>query len=341
MTVLEKQAPPDVLRLARRRSARRALSIVVAALAVFSAYAVIADGATLYLQRLVDGTSNGVLYGLVALSLVLVYKATRVINFAQGAMAMAGTFLAYTAWNSWGLPLVVAILLAMLVSAVGAAGVERVLVRPFDPANHLAITIVTLALYLIFNAGAAMIWGFDPRGFPSLFPTGSGSHVEVLGARLSYVELGTLLLAVVLVLALHLVLTRTRMGLRFRAVASSLDSARLVGVHIGATVQGAWALAAAVGTLAGCLVAPTTFLDPTFMDKVLVYSFAAATLGGLDSVVGALVGGAVVGLTVTLVTGYVPAVGGSFGLACAFVVIIAVLQFKPTGLLGARGSERV
>lgn len=293
------------------------------------------------MQRLIDGVTNGIQYGLVALSLVLVFKATKVINFAQGAMALIGTYLAYTFTTSLGMPLAVAIGLAMVVSAVGAVGVERVLISHFDPNNHLAIVIVTLALYLAFNAIVAMVWGFDPKGFPTLFPKGSDSYLELAGARLYFTELGNIGLAVAVVVALHLALTRTRLGLRFRCVASSVDSARLVGVNIGRTSRGCWALAAAVGTLAGCLAAPSTYLDPTFMDKILVYSFAAATLGGLDSVIGAVVGGVVVGLTITLVTGYVPVLGGEFGLGCAFLVIIVILQVKPSGLLGGRHLERV
>lgn len=331
----------DVLAARRRRSATRSLGVVVALLAAFSVYAIIDGGVTLYLQRVIDGAMNGVLYGMVALALVLVFKATGVINFAQGAMAMVGTFLAFTASDKWGLPLIIAILVGMVISAGAAAGIERTLIRPFDPSNHLAITIVTLALYLALNALAALIWGFDPRGFPTLFPTGAGDYISIAGARLYYTNLGTALLVIVVVVALHLVLSRSRLGLAFRCVATSVASSRLLGIHIGRTVQGSWAIAAAVGTLAGCLAAPTTYLDPTFMDKILVYAFAAATLGGLDSIAGALVGGVVVGLSIALLTGYIPALGGQFGLGCAFFVIVAVLQFKPSGLLGRRTQDRV
>jgi branched-chain amino acid transport system permease protein len=331
----------DVLAARRRRSAARSLGVVIALLAMFSVYAIADGGPTLYLQRVIDGTMNGVLYGMVALALVLVFKATGVINFGQGAMAMVGTFVAFTAVDSWGLPLILAIVVGMAISAVAAAGIERTLIRPFDPDNHLAITIVTLALYLAFNAFAALIWGFDPRGFPTLFPTGTDDYLTIAGARLYYTNLGTALLVVGVVVVLHLILSRSRLGLAFRCVATSVESSRLLGIHIGRTVQGSWAIAAAVGTLAGCLAAPTTYLDPTFMDKILVYAFAAATLGGLDSIAGALVGGVVVGLSIALLTGYIPALGGEFALGCAFFVIVAVLQFKPSGLLGRMTQDRV
>lgn len=333
--------PRDLLAARRRRSAANGLGVVVALLAAFSVYAIIDGGFQLYLQRVADGVLNGFLYGMVALALVLVFKATGVINFAQGAMGMVGTFLAFTFAERWSLPLVLAIVAAMLVSAGAAAGIERVLIRPFDPGNHLAITIVTLALYLAFNALAALLWGFDPRGFPTLFPHGADDYFSVGGARIYYTSLGTALLIVVVVVVLQLVLSRTKLGLAFRCVSTSVESSRLLGVHIGRTVQTGWAIAAAVGTLAGCLAATTTYLDPTFMDKILIYSFAAATLGGLDSVAGAVVGGVLVGLAIALLTGYIPALGGQFGLGCAFFVIIAVLQFKPAGLLGRRSQERV
>ncbi|MFC7496971.1 MULTISPECIES: branched-chain amino acid ABC transporter permease [unclassified Nocardioides] len=331
----------DVLRMARRRSAVRSTGVVVVLLAAFSVWAVTTHGASLYLQRLIDGVTNGTQYGLAALALVLVFKATKVINFSQGAMALMGTYLAYTFVESWGMPLALGIVLAMIVSAAGAGALQRTLIRPFDPNNHLAITIVTLALFLILNALVALIWGFQPKGFPTLFPKGADAYIAIGGARLYYSALGTFLLAVAVVVLLQLLMSKTRLGLRFRSMASSVDSAKLVGVNINRTIQGAWAAAAAVGTLAGCLIAPGTVLDPLMMDKVLIYSFAAATLGGLDSITGALVGGIVVGLTITFLTGYVPAFGGQFGLGCAFLVIIAVLQFRPAGLFGARSMERV
>lgn len=334
-------APRDVVRAARRRSSLRATAIVAALLAAYSIFAIADGGLELYIQRVFDGVSNGVLYGAVALALVLVFKATRVINFSQGALGMFGTFLAYMAWDSWGVPLVLAIVLAMLVSAIGAAGIERAVIRPFDADNHLAIVIVTLGLYLAINALAAFIWGFDPRGFPSLFPSGRGDFVEIAGARLTYNALGTIVIVVLVVLAVHLLLSRTRLGLAMRCVANSVESSRLLGIDIGRSIQISWALAAAAGTLAGCLAASTTYLDPGFMDKVLVYAFAAAALGGLDSIWGTLVGGILVGLTTALITGYIGFLGSQFGLACAFIVIIAVLQFKPAGLFGRRYLERV
>ena len=346
MTVLLRRSggsdaqPRDVLANARRRSIARSMAVVVALIAAFSVYAIHKSGTQLYVQRVIDGSTNGVMYGAMALALVLVFKATRVINFSQGAMATLGAFIAFQAYAHWGFPLWTAILFAMAVSAVGAGAIERVLIRPFDPDNHLAITIVTLGLYIALNALTGFIWGFDPRGFSELFPNQVNDFVSIAGARLYYDQIGTAVTVAAAVVVIQLIF-RTRVGLAMRAVANSVENSRLLGIDVGRSIQLSWALAAASGTLAACLVAPSTYLEPGYMDKVLVFSFAAATLGGLDSIVGAPLAGVVVGLTISLVTGYIPALGSDFSLACAFIVIIAVLQFKPAGLFGRRFLERV
>ena len=333
-------APRDVVAAARRRSMLRSLGVVTALLVAFSVYAINDGGTQLYIQRVIDGTTIGILYGAVAISLVLVFKATGVINFSQGAMATMGAFFAFRCFDSWGFPAWGAVIAAMVASAVVAALLERTLIRPFDPNNHLAIVIVTLGLYIALNALTAFIWGFDPRGFPSLFPHNVDDYVDIAGARLYYDQIGTATVVVITVLAINLLLSRTKLGLAMRCVASSVDTARLLGINVGRSIMVSWALAAATGTLAACLVAPTTYLEPGYMDKVLIFSFAAATLGGLDSIAGGLIGGILVGLTISLVTGYIPALGSQFSLACAFL-IIGVLQFKPAGLFGHRRLERV
>ncbi len=331
----------DVVTDARRRSALRSVSIVVALLAGFSVYAIAHGGLQLYVQRVIDGTTNGVLYGAIALALVLVFMTTRIINFAQGAMATLGAFIAYEAFAHWGFPAWAAIIVAMAISAVAGALLERALIRPFDPNNHLAIVIVTIGLYLGINALVGYIWGFNPRGFPDAFPNNVDDYVSIAGARLYYDHIGTAVTVFFTVVVVNVLLSRTKLGLAMRSVASSVESSRLLGINVGSVIGLSWALAAATGTLAACLIAPTTSLEPGYMDKVLVYSFAAATLGGLDSVIGAVVGGIVVGLTISLVTGYIPWIGSEFSLAVAFVVIIAVLQFRPAGLFGRRVLERV
>ena len=216
----------DVVARARRQSVVRSLGVVTALLAGFSVYAINESGTQLYLQRVIDGTTNGVLYGAVALSLVLVFKATRVINFSQGAMATLGAFFAFRAFDSWSLPVWLAVVLAMVVSAVVAALLERTLIRPFDPDNHLAITIVTLGLFIALNALTGFIWGFDPRGFPGLFPHNVDDYVDIGGARLYHDQIGTAALVLLTVLAINVLLARTNSA--WRCGASPTASRRRV-----------------------------------------------------------------------------------------------------------------
>jgi branched-chain amino acid transport system permease protein len=314
---------------------------LTAVLVVFSVWAVNDGGTRLFLQRIFDGLNNGFIYSTMALALVLIYRSTGVINFAQGNMAMFGTFLAYVLIVEHGMAIVVGIVVAMAVSALGAAVIERLFIWPFDPKNHLAITIVTLAWYLIFAALAAIIWGFDPRAFPSPFPTGRDDFIEIAGARVQYACLGIWVTVIVALVLITQLLRRTRMGLAFRGVSSNLDSSSLVGIRIGRIVQLGWALSAAVGTLAGCLIAPKLLLDPNFMGKVLIFSFAAATLGGLDSLGGAVLGGIVIGLVQTMAGGYFDIIGSEFAMASALVVIVLILLVRPNGLFGSRRVERV
>ena len=314
-------------------------TIAVVALVAFSLWAIATDGWDLFFQRCIDALNNGFIYAAMALSLVLIYKATGVINFAQGNMAMFGTFIAWVLIADHGLPIWLGIGGAMLLSAFGGAVIERLFIRPFDPSNHLAIVIVTLAWFLILGAAATVIWGADPYAFDTPFPR--NKHFDFLGARFFYENLGTWVVVVVVLLAVTLLLKKTKVGLAFRSVSSNLESSRLVGIHIGRTIQFGWALAAAVGTLAGCLIAHKTFLTPSFMGTVLIYSFAAATLGGLDSLLGAVVGGILIGFAETMIGGYIDIVGSDLALGGALLVIVVVLYVKPTGLFGSKRAERV
>ena len=318
----------------------RNLGILVAVVVAFSIWAIADGGFELFLQRIIDGLSNGFIYAAMAMALVLIYKATTIVNFAQGEMAMVGTFIAYVFAIDHGLPIWLSIVLAMAVSAIGAAGIERVLIRPFDPSNHLAITIVTLGLFLILNAIAGVIWAYDPKAFPTPFP-GRNESFKVLGASISWTNFWTWVTVLVTVALVSLILTRTKIGLAFRSVSANLESSRLLGIHIGRTLQFGWALAAAIGTLAGCLIAPSAFLDPNFMGKVLIFSFAAATLGGLDSLGGAVIGGLIVGLVQTMSAAYVDFIGQELATTVALAVIVAVLLIRPSGLFGSERVERV
>lgn len=318
----------------------------------------------LFLQRLFDGLDNGAIYAVVAVALVLIFKATTLINFAQGELAMFGTFIAYVlavsseqsgldyalgmadfSVGAIPLGLMGAIALAMAISAAVGAGIERVLIRPFDPSDHLPVVLITLGLFLVLNAIAGWIWNFNPRPFPSLFPSDPDDYVSIGGARLRFTVLGTWFVLGLIGFLLWYILTRTKIGLAFRAVSSNTESAKLVGVRVGKTLMFGWALAAAFGTLGGAVVAPKLFLQPNMMATLLIFSFAAATVGGLDSLVGAVIGGLAIGLVESLLVGYlaqeVDPAFNNLKLGVAFLVILVVLWFRPAGLFGTARVERV
>jgi len=298
-------------------------TIAIVAIIAFSLWAIWRDGWDLFFQRVVDALNNGFIYAAMALSLVLIYKATGVINFAQGNMAMFGTFIAWVLISDHGLPIWLGIALAMLLSALGGAAIERIFIRPFDPSNHLALVIVTLAWFIILGGLATVIWGADPYAFDTPFPR--NESFDFGGARFFYENLGVWVTVLGVLILVSLLLRKTKVGLAFRSV----------------SFQFGWALAAAVGTLAGCLIAHKTFLTPSFMGTVLIYSFAAATLGGLDSLIGAVVGGVLIGLAETMLGGYIDPIGSDLALGGALLVIVIVLFVRPTGLFGSKRPERV
>ncbi len=294
----------------------------------------------LFLARLFDGLSQGATYAAVAMALVLIFKATTLINFAQGELALLGAYLVLVLAVEQGLPIVLAVVLAMIITAGLAAGIERVFIRPFDPQDHLPLVIVTLGLFLSINAIVGIIWGHGTRSIPSMFPSGNVFNVGI--ASLTWVTVGNILTVLGTAVALHLLLNRTKIGLAFRAVSSNLESSELVGINVGRTLQFGWALAAAVGTLGAALaVPPPLFLEPTVMLRVLIFAFAAAALGGLDSLPGAIVGGFVIGLVRSLLVGYVSFIPSELSVAAAVVVILVVLMVKPAGLFGSQRVQRV
>ncbi|MEM9040697.1 MAG: branched-chain amino acid ABC transporter permease [Actinomycetota bacterium] len=294
----------------------------------------------LFLNRLFDALSNGATYALIALSLVMIFKATTLINFAQGEFAMFGAFIVLVLAVEQGLPMWIALLGSMGLSALFAAGFERSLIRPFDPTNHLPLVIITLGAFLAINSIAGIIWRFDPRAFPNLF--GSGVAVEIGGATLRWYTVGVMATVAATAILLTLLLNRTKIGLAFRAVSSNLESSELVGVRVGPTLQFGWALAAAVGTLGASVFAADPFrqLEPTIMVRVLIFAVSAAALGGLDSIGGAIIGGILIGCVQSLLVPYTP-IPNDLSLAAAVVVLMLVLLFKPSGLFGTPRVERV
>jgi branched-chain amino acid transport system permease protein len=297
----------------------------------------------LFLQRLFNAFENGAIYAALALSLAIVYRSTRHLNFAQGEMAMFGAFITYVLSVEQGWPVWLAVVASMAVSALFAAAVERVLVRPLEKRNPLAVVIVTLGLFLVLNAVAGNVWYGLGKQFESPFPAKTSANaIHIDGANLHHATIGFWAVLGVAYVLLHLLLTRTRTGLAFRAVSSNRESAEFSGINVGRTLMIGWALAAMMGTLAGVIEASRRgTIDPNFMHPVLIYAFAAVTLGGFDSLGGALVGGVGIALAETMIGGYVSAIGSDLAQGTALAVIIVVLLFRPQGLYGSRRVARV
>jgi branched-chain amino acid transport system permease protein len=284
-----------------------------------------------FIQVIIDGWATGSLYGALAVAVVLIYRATGIVNFAQGELAMFSTFIAWGLLQA-GLPLGLALLATLALSFFGGMLIERTIIRPVEGGEVLTLVIVTLGLYILVNSLAGWIWGFGNRGFPSLFGDGS---FDVAGASVPIESLGIVAVLIGVVAILFVVFRHTKVGLAMRAVAMNPESSRLHGISVGRTLMIGWGVAALVGALAGVLIAPRLFLDVNFMGAVLIYSFAAATLGGFDSPLGALLGGWIVGIAEGLAGTYVDFIGSDLKILVPLAVILVVLLFRPTGLFGS------
>ena len=291
---------------------------------------------TEFVQLVIDGIADGSIYGAVALSLVLIYRTTGIVNFAQGEMAMFSTFVAWGLIET-GLPLVAALALTLVLSFVGGMVIERVIIRPVEGGEPLVLVIVTLGLLVLLNSAAGWIWGFSNRSFPSLFGNDS---VDVAGVRIDVESLGIVAVMLTVVGLVFLFTQRTKLGLAMRAVAMNPESSRLSGIPVGRTLMVGWGLAALVGALAGALIAPRLFLDVNFMGGVLIYAFAAATLGGFDSPIGAVVGGWIIGVAETLAGNYVDFIGSDLKILVPLAIILVVLLIRPSGLFGSSEVAR-
>lgn len=297
------------------------------------------------LNTLIDALSNGALYALLAIALVAVYRTTGHLNFAQGELAMVSAFLVYTGIGI-GLPIWVAIAASMVISAAVAAAIQFGVVGPLERKGHSAALIAVLGLFLFANAFGGAVWGVDNKTPLAPFPADVGAKVQLVGGTepvfLSYVTIGTWATLVALLIGLWALLTRTKLGLAYRAVVSNRASAALVGIPISAMFAVGWAIAAVPGTLSGVLTSEVTAnLNFSMMINVLIYAFTAACLGGFDSLGGAVVGGLLVGVVESFVPVLVPAVGTGSGLMIALVLLLVVLLVRPVGLFGRRLVERV
>ncbi len=290
---------------------------------------------SLFLNITLDGLTQGLIFAALALSLVLIFRATKIINFAQGAMAMITTFIASSLLNR-GLSYWLAFLAALAIGFVLGALVERVLIRPLEGKPELNPVIVTIGLVIVLEGVAGAVYGNASRGFPAAF---SQSGLVVGHTEIAFSHFDVFIAAAVLLLmgATLVLFKATTLGLRMRASAFSREVSRLLGVRVGRLLTFGWALAGVAGALAGLLTAPTSSFGPYFMDLDLIYAFTAAVIGGLESPVGALVGGLITGLCISYVGGYL---GSGLEPLGALVLLMVTLMARPQGIF-SRPSARV
>ncbi|MBF6212268.1 branched-chain amino acid ABC transporter permease [Nocardia puris] len=290
-----------------------------------------------FLQQVIEGIGAGALYAGLALALVLIYRFTGIVNFAQGELAMFSAFLAWQCTEA-GLPFWVALPVTLAVSFVAGMLIERVVIRPVEGGSELTVVIVTVGLFFAVHAAAGWIWSYQVKAFPNPFPDGA---FRAGGVTVGWGSLGVIAVVSIVMACLYVLFRYTGIGLAMRAVACNPQSAELVGIRVGAVLGLGWGLAALVGAVSGVLSAPLLFLEPNMMAGVLIYAFAAATLGGFDSPVGAVVGGLIVGVAETLTGAYVDVIGTELKIGVPLAIILAVLLMRPQGLFGRAAVERV
>jgi len=291
----------------------------------------------IFIQQVVSGLATGGIYASLALALVMIYQATDVVNFAQGEMAMFSTYLCWSLLQA-GMPYWAAFFATLVIAFVGGVLIERIVIRPVENAPILTIVIVCIGLLVILNSVAGWIYSYIQKPFPSPFPS---KPIKLGNIVFGTHDLGEIGITLVVLLLLFLFFRYTTLGLAMRAAAQNPISSRLVGIRVGWMLALGWGLAAAFGAVAGMMIAPIVFLDPNMMVGIQIYAFAAATVGGFTSPLGAVVGGLLVGVTENLVGTYVSFIGTELKLTVALAMIIIVLLVRPSGLFGRSFVRRV
>lgn len=280
-----------------------------------------------FIHQVVGGLATGGIYAGVALALVMIYQATHLINFAQGEMAMFSTYIAWGLINA-GLSYWVAFVLTVGISFLGGIAIQRVIIKPVERAPHLTVVVVFIGMLVIFNSLAGWIFGHMLKTFPSPFPDASSWANPYVSPH----DLGSVGVSLVVLALVFCFFRFTSLGLAMRAAAQNDVSSRLAGIRVSWMLALGWGLASAIGAVAGMMVAPIVFLDPHMMSGILLYAFAGALLGGIDSPGGAVLGGFIVGVAENLLGAYV--IGTELKLSVALVLIVAVLVVRPAGLFG-------
>ena len=290
---------------------------------------------TEFAQLAVKGVALGAVYALVALGFVVVFKATGVINFAQGSLLVAGAYLTYTTSVLWGLPFGVAVVIAAAGAVALALSVERAVVRPLAGQPAIAVVLATLGVAIVLDQVVTMVWGFRPHHIGD--PWGAGSVRLAGGLVVAEVDVATLAVVGALVAALAAFFLRTDLGLALRAAASDVEAAAALGIRPAVVSRTAWALAAVVAAAAGVLLASGPGAAAPNLGEQALRAFPAVVLGGFTSVGGALAAGVVIGVVEVLTAGYVP----GQELVVPYLVMLAVLLVRPDGLFGIREASRL
>jgi branched-chain amino acid transport system permease protein len=289
-----------------------------------------------FLQLLISGLSFGSLYALIALAMVIIYKTSEVPNFSQGEMAMISTFVAYALLESFGQSFAISFVGALIFAAVLGAFLEFVFLRRTKDPNILSLILITLGFQMILYGFAGWKWGADQRDLP--FPVSDFDTINVGPAVLSYLNIATLLITLALMFLLFLFFKYTKVGIAMKATQQNAIAARINGIRTNRILSITWALSSLIGAVAGILLAPIATLDPNLMLDPLLKGFASAVLGGMTSLVGAALGGYILGIIENLFGGYVSV---EFKSVVAFVVIVLVLCFRPSGLIARHYVRRV
>jgi branched-chain amino acid transport system permease protein len=285
------------------------------------------------IHQIFSGLATGGIYASVALALVMIYQATHLVNFAQGELAMFSTYIGWSLIQA-GVPYWAAFFITVGGAFVLGVLIERIVIRPVENAPILSVVIVFIGLLVILNSLAGWIFSYTIKPFPSPFPTRPLFDNSYVSSH----ELGSIGITLVVLVLLFVFFRFTPLGLAMRAAAQNPQSSRLVGIRVGWMLALGWGLAGAIGAVAGMMVAPTVFLEPNMMAGILLYAFAAALLGGIDSPGGAVLGGFIVGVLENVVGSFL---GTELKLTVALVLIVGVLVIRPNGLFGKVHVTRV
>lgn len=291
-----------------------------------------------FFQMLINGIVVGSIYGLVALGFVLIYRASGALNMANGEFVIIGPYICLVLMTAYNIPFLIALLMTLVFSAVLGMVVERLVVRPIQNAPVISVIMATIGLSSLLAGAVHMVWGHQTRVFPPIFPP---TPVEIGGIIITPVYLWSFIVVIALLILFLLFFKFSKMGIAMRAVADDRTAASSMGISVKYVYAATWTIAAVVAAIGGVLLGNINGVSPT-MSAIGLTVLPVVILGGLDSVLGAIVGGFIIGILQNLAGGYLdPLVGGGLKDVVPFIVVLLILMVKPHGLFGSRGIERV